>query len=419
MYKLSVLDNGLTVVTCSMPHVRSVSVALATGAGSCYEPEDVAGISHFIEHLCFKGTSWRPSPKDISSEIEGIGGVLNASTGREETVYWAKVTRPHVTTAIDLLFDMTTHSTFNETELEKERQVVIEEINMNLDIPQQRLSMLIDNLLWPDQPLGRDIAGTKETVSKVDRSTIVGYARGHYLAGDTVVCVAGDLEHDDVLSEIASRCGDLPPGALSRNYRTDPEQCEPRIGVDRRDGEQVHICVAVHGVSRCDRRRYAVDALSVILGGGMSSRLFTEIREKRGLAYDIHSYAEHFRSSGTVVVYAGVDPGRVEECITAMLYELSCIRQGPAEEELRHAKELMKGRLELRLEDTQNMALWCGGQQLLDGRIQNVDEVTAGIDGVTVRDVTAVAEELLATEYLNLAIVGPLESVSSPELPAL
>lgn len=419
MYELTVLDNGLTVVTCNMPRVRSVSVALATGAGSCHEPDDVAGISHFIEHLCFKGTSCRPTPKDISSEIEGVGGVLNASTGREETVYWAKVTRPHMTTAIDLLFDMTTHSVFDEVEIEKERQVVIEEINMTLDIPQQRLSMLIDSLLWPEQPLGRDIAGTKETVGSVDRNAVVGYAKGHYLAGNTVVCVAGDLAHGEVLREIESRCGDLLPGTLPVEYRTDPEQHEPRVGVDRRDGEQVHVCVAVHGVSRCDRRRHVVDALSVILGGGMSSRLFTEIREKRGLAYDIHSYAEHFRSSGSLVVYAGVDPRRVEECIGAMLEELSRIRLGPTEEELRRAKELMKGRLELRLEDTQNAALWYGAQQLLNGVIQTVDNVSARIEEVTVSEVAVAAEEMLRTEYLSLAVVGPGDSVPTPVLPVL
>lgn len=417
MYELTVLDNGLTVVTCSMPRVRSVSVSLATGAGSCYEPDDLAGISHFIEHLCFKGTSVRPTPKDVSSEIEGVGGVLNASTGREETVYWAKVTRAHMETAIDLLFDMATHSTFNDTEIEKERQVVIEEINMNLDIPQQRLSMLIDSLLWPEQPLGRDIAGTKETVGGLDRDAIVGYAQGHYLGGNSVVCVAGDVAHDVVLREIESRCRDLLPGALSMEYPTDPAQCEARVGVDRRDGEQGHVCLAVHGVSRCDDRRYAVDALTVILGGGMSSRLFTEIREKRGLAYDIHAYAEHFRSSGSLVVYAGVDPRRVEECIGAMLEELSRIRQGPTEEELRHAKELMKGRLELRLEDTQNAALWYGGQQLLNGKIESVDDVAARFDAVTASDIADVARDILKTEYLNLAVVGPVDSLRAPELP--
>ena len=187
-----------------MPQSHSVGVALAASVGSCYERDDEAGMSHFVEHLCFKGTARRPTPKDISSEIEGIGGMLNASTGREETVYWAKVTRPHMSTAIDLLFDIELHSVFDAAEVEKERQVVIEEINMNLDIPQQRVTMLIDNLMWPGQPLGRDVAGSKETVSSIGRDAILGYVGEHYVAGNMVACVAGNVTHEEVCREIES-----------------------------------------------------------------------------------------------------------------------------------------------------------------------------------------------------------------------
>ena len=419
MHQRTVLDNGLTIVTCPMPQSRSVAVALATAVGACYERDDEAGMSHFIEHLCFKGTRRRPTPKDISSEIEGIGGILNASTGREETVYWAKVTRSHMNTAIDLLFDIALHSSFDGAEVEKERQVVIEEINMNLDIPQQRVSMLIDSLLWPEQPLGRDVAGSKETVASIDRDEILGYASTHYLAGNMVACVAGDVVHEDVCREIVSRCGDMHRGLTARGYRIDPAQQKTRVGVDTRDGEQAHVCLAVHGVSRCDHRRFAADALGVILGGGMSSRLFTEIREKRGLAYDIHCYGEHFLSSGSLVVYAGVDPSRLDECMEALLKELSQVRTGVTEEELRRSKELVKGRLELRLEDTQNAALWYGAQQLLNGEILTVEEVCHRIDAVTLKDVSAVADELLRTEGLSLAVVGPVETLAPPELPPL
>lgn len=417
MYQCNVLENGLTVVTCPMPHARSVSVALITGAGACYERDEEAGVSHLIEHLCFKGTDSRPTPKDISGELEGVGGVLNASTGREETVFWAKVTRPHMTTAIDVLFDIATHSVFERGEIEKERQVVIEEINMNLDIPQHRLSLLIDSLLWPDQPLGRDIAGRKETVASIDRDHILDYLKGHYLSGNMVACVAGGVAHAEVCREIEARCHDVLVGAFPREYPTCPEQHKPRVSVDARDGEQAHICLACHGVSRCDRRRYALDALSVVLGGGMSSRLFTEIRERRGLAYDVHSYAEHFLLSGTLVVYAGVDPRRTGECLEALLQELSRIKLGPNEEEVRRAKELMKGRLELRLEDTQSAALWHGGQQLLDGEILTLEEVSKRIDAVTIAELSSVAAEFLRTEQLNLAVVGPVQEVPAPELP--
>lgn len=402
-----------------MPTSRSVGVALATAVGSCYEADDEAGISHYIEHLCFKGTARRPTPKDISAEIEGIGGILNASTGREETVYWAKVTRSHMTTAIDLLFDIALHSVFDASEVEKERQVVIEEINMSLDTPQQRVAMLIDALLWPGQPLGRDVAGTKETVGSISRDALLRYVDGHYRSGNMVACVAGDVVHEEVCSEIEQRCAGLRSGRTKKGYLADPEQHEPRVGVDTREGEQAHVCLAVHGVSRCDRRRYAADALNVVLGGGMSSRLFTEIREKRGLAYDIHSYGEHFLSSGSLVVYAGVDPDRLDECVEALLQELTRMKAGVTDEELRRSKELVKGRLELRLEDTQNAALWYGTQELLNGDILTVDEVCRRIESVTLADVAEVADEYLTTDNLSLAVVGPVETIASPAMPPL
>ena len=416
MYERTVLDNGLTVITCPMPESRSVSVALAVGTGSCFEREEEAGISHFIEHVCFKGTTRRPTAKDISAEIEGVGGILNASTGREETVYWAKVTRAHATTAIDLLMDIATNSLFVEEEVEKERQVVIEEINMSLDIPQQRVSMLIDSLLWPEQPLGRDIAGSKESVASIGRQAMLAYMGRQYRAGSMVACVAGNVIHEDICNEIAGRCQGFVPGRPGRAYKADGSQVAARVGVDRRDGEQAHICLGVHGVSRLDERRFAVDALNVVLGGGMSSRLFTEIREKRGLAYDIHSYVEHFVASGALVVYAGVDPARAEECVRAVVEELSKLREPVGEVELRRAKELSKGRLELRLEDTQNVALWHGAQELLNGDILAADEVARRIEAVTAEDIASVAREFLSSEGLSLAVVGPVKADLSANL---
>ncbi len=416
MYERTILDNGLTVITCPMPESRSVSVALAVGTGSCFEREQEAGISHFIEHLCFKGTTRRPTAKDISAEIEGVGGILNASTGREETIYWAKVTRAHMTTAVDLLLDVASNSLFVEEEVEKERQVVIEEINMSLDIPQQRASMLIDSLLWPEQPLGRDIAGSKESVSAIGRAAMLTYVARQYRAGSMVACVAGNVVHEDVCNEIAERSQGLVPGRPDRVYKVNGRQVEARVGVDRRDGEQAHICLGVHGVSRLDERRFAADALNVVLGGGMSSRLFTEIRENRGLAYDIHSYVEHFVAAGSLVVYAGVDPARAEECVRAVVEELSKLREPVGEVELRRAKELSKGRLELRLEDTQNVALWHGAQELLNGQILSADEVARRIEAVTAEDIASVAREFLSSDRLSLAVVGPVTADLSADL---
>ena len=406
---MSVLDNGLTVVTSPMPQARSVGVAFLVGTGSCFESDEEAGISHFIEHLLFKGTTKRPTSMDISAQIEGIGGMLNASTSREETIYWAKVTRAHMSPAIDVLFDMTANSLFDSKEIEKERQVIIEEINMSLDIPQQRAVMLIDSLLWPGQPLGIDIAGTKESVSAISRSDMMSYMSLRYRTGEMVVCIAGNVDHGSVCDEIRSRSDIFRPGDAGVGYKTDDGQSNARVGIDHRDGEQEHICVAMHGVSRTDERRFAVDMLNVVLGGGMSSRLFTEIREKRGLAYDIHSYAEHYNDVGALVVYAGVDTAKTGECVRAVVEELSKMREPVGDEELSRAKELMKGRLELRLEDTQNTSLWHGVQQLLNGEILSPEEVCGRIDAVTADDIAAVARELLAAEKLNLAAVGPVK----------
>jgi len=391
-----------------MPGTRSVGVALACGAGACYERDEEAGISHFVEHLCFKGTTKRPTPHDVSSDIEGVGGILNASTGREETVYWAKVTRTHMSTALDLLFDVTLHSKFEPVEIEKERQVVIEEINMNLDIPQQRVSMLIDSLLWPEQPLGRDIAGTKETVGSIQRGSLLSYLGRQYRAGNIVACVAGDVLHESIVGEVEALARGFAPESCERAYKTDATQSRARVGIDRRDGEQAHVCLGLHGMSRCDERRFAIDTLNVVLGGGMSSRLFTEIRENRGLAYDIHSYVEHFLESGTFAVYAGVDPSKVEECIEAVLEQLRLLKSGVGAAELQRAKELTKGRLELRMEDTQNTALWCAGQQLLNHEILSVEDVGRRIDAVSEEDLVAVAEEFLVPEHLSVAVVGPV-----------
>ncbi|MCK5212910.1 MAG: insulinase family protein, partial [Dehalococcoidia bacterium] len=329
---------------------------------------------------------------------------------------WAKVTRPHLSTAIDVLFDMTSNSLFDAAEIEKERQVIIEEINMSLDIPQQRASMLIDSLLWPGQPLGLDIAGTRETVSSISRSGMMEYMADQYRTGRMVVCVAGNVEHDSVCDEIRTRSASLVQGDVSSTYKMDDRQTEARIGIDRRNGEQEHVCVAMHGVSRTDDRRFAVDVLNTVLGGGMSSRLFTEIRENRGLAYDIHSYAEHFVNAGALVVYAGVDTAMTEECVRAVVEELSKMREPVGDEELSRAKELMKGRLELRLEDTQNTSLWNGVQQLLNGDILTPEEVSRRIDAVTAEEIARVAQELISVERLSLAAVGPVKDGLSTDL---
>lgn len=411
MHQKTVLDNGLRIVTSAMPHTRSVCISILIGAGSRYELPEQAGLSHFLEHLCFKGTQRRATAKEISETIDSVGGVLNGGTDKELTVYWAKVARPHFLLALDLLVDMLRHSKFDPMEMENERKVIIEELNMGMDSPQQRVDMLIDEVIWPDQALGRDVTGTKDTVTAIGRQMILDYLSRQYVPSNTVVGVAGDISHDEVVDSVTEGFGDWHDGAFSPWFPAENSQDAPRLRVERRKTEQAHLCLGVRGLSHLHPNRFVLDLLNVILGEGMSSRLFLELRERKGLTYDVHSHASHFRDSGSVNVCAGVDPKKVEDAIEAILKELVRLREEQIPEtEVVKAKELGKGRLMLRMEDTRSVAGWMGGQELLIGRIRSVDEVVSIVDAITADDLQRVAQELFLTSKLSLALVGPVRS---------
>ena len=409
MYRKTVLGEGLRVITSVMPHTRSVCLAFFVGSGSCYEREEEAGISHFVEHMCFKGTGRRPTAKEISQDIEGVGGIINASTGEEMTVFWCKVASAHFPLALDVLSDLLLNPRLDGRDIEQERQVIIEEINMNMDIPQQRVNMLIDELLWPGQPLGREIIGSKETVAAITREGMVKHLARWYLPNNIVVSVAGNIKPDEVVGAVESVFRNLTAGRVAVGYPTDSRQDVPRLRLEHKDSEQVHLCLGVHGVSYSQTQRFTLGLLNAALGVGMSSRLFVEVREKKGLAYDIHSYVEHFRNSGSWVVYAGIDPNKVEAAVATIMEELARLREGITPEELRRAKELSKGRMQLRLEDSQDMSSWLGSQELLRGGILDMDEVISIVDAITGDEVREVAREVLNGNGLNLALVGPVK----------
>jgi predicted Zn-dependent peptidase len=406
MYEKTTLNNGLRIITSNMPHVHSVSLAVFVGAGSCYERDEEAGISHFAEHMLFKGTQRRPSAKEISQDIEGVGGTINGSTGQEMTFYWCKVGKDHFHVALDVLSDILLHSTFTQESMQQERSVIIEEINMNLDLPQQRVSMLIDELLWPEQPLGRDIAGSKDTVTVMTREQVINYVSNRYVPNNVVISIAGNIDHAEVVRQIESLLHNWMQEELTEGYSSDDRQSNCRVRAQYMKCEQTHICLAVHGLSQSHPQRFALDLLNTVLGGGMSSRLFTEIREKKGLAYDIHSYVDHFRDVGSFVVYAGVDSGKVETAIAAIIGELRRLREGVTEEEFVRARELTKGKLQLRMEDSQNIALWLGSQEILKRQILNVEEIISIVDSVTRDEMYEVAEMVIKDSDLNLAIVS-------------
>jgi len=408
MYQRTVLDNGLRIVSSAMPHTRSVCICVFIGTGSRYETPEQAGLSHFMEHLVFKGTARRPTAKEISETIDGIGGILNGGTDKELTVYWVKVARPHFSLALDLLVDMLRNSKFNSVDMKNERKVIIEELNMCMDSPQNRVDMLIDEVMWPAQALGRDVAGSKETVTAIDRKMILDYLPIHYLPSNTVVGVAGDITHDEVVDSVAAVLGDWPDGTPGSWFPADNGQDTSRLVAERRKTEQAHLCLAVRGIPRMHPDRFTLDLLNLILGEGMSSRLFLEIRERRGLAYEVHSLVSHYHDSGSVNIFAGVDPKSVEDTIEAILRELAKLRDDQVPEaEITKAKELGKGRLMLRMEDTRSVAGWIGGQELLLGHILTVDEVVSMLDAVTASELQKVAQKLFLADKLSLALVGP------------
>ena len=411
MYQKTVLDNGLRVITHSLPVARSVSTSIFVGSGSRYEADDQAGISHFLEHMLFKGTPKRPSSPDISGAIEQVGGMMNGGTDREATSYWCKVAQLHFYTAFDVLADMVRNPILDSGEVEKERSVVQEELSMSNDYPNYRVDMLIDDMLWPDQPMGRDIGGSKESVQGITRQALLDWFQAQYGASNVVISVAGDISHEGVLEALGPYLNDWPKGTpLPWRPAGHGERESPEVRVEYRKTEQAHLCLALPGISSRHPDRYALDMMSTVLGEGMSSRLFLEVREKRGLAYDIHSAVSHFRDTGAIEVFCGVDPKKAAYTIETILGELRRIKKGVPEEELSRARELAKGRLLLRMEDTRAVASWAGAQELLYDKVLTVDEVVANVDAVASEDVEKVANEFLLPEKLRLAVVGPYRS---------
>lgn len=420
MHQTTVLDNGLRIVTSTMPHTRSVSVGFFVGVGSRYETKEENGITHFIEHMLFKGTTKRPTTKDIAIAIEGIGGVFNASTGRELTTYWAKVARDHFPVALDVLADMLLNSKLDEEELEKERGVIIEEINMTLDQPSDWVHHLATDLIWPNHPLGRDQAGTKESVSALTKSMMKDYLGRHYQPASAVLGVAGAVEHDDVVREVAAQLSDWEEKGRGDYLPMEEVQEQPRVRVEHKPTQQAHLSLVLPGISRSDDDKYNLSLLNTILGQGMSSRLFLEVREKRGLAYSVYSYASPLHDTGLVGAYAGVDAQQTEKAIEAILAELGKTSNEPVpEEELERAKEFTKGRLLLQMEDSFSVASWIGRQEILEDRVLSLDEVLEEIDHVTTEGIQSVAQRLFRQSKLNLAVVGPYEEAQQEQFESL
>jgi predicted Zn-dependent peptidase len=406
-HRIHALSGGARLVTASLPERQSTSVVFMFGAGSRLEDERLAGVSHFIEHLNFKGTKSRPTSKEIADAIEGVGGFINASTDKELTAYWARVPSEHMALALDVLFDIVTNSKLDPADVERERMVILEELRMYQDQPQEYVQNLFEELIWPDHPLGRDIAGTEESVARLTRDEILEYANAHYRLPNLVIGAAGSLDDSATLGIVNKKL--TLPGLLNGAPPALPPTSldGARVLVRRRKTEQAHVCLGARAFSYLHPDRYALDLLNTVLGEGMSSRLFLNIRERLGLAYDVHSFTQKHRDTGYLAVYIGVEPKKAISAVNAAMEELRRLTEHEVmAEELARAKEFTKGRLRLELETTNGVAFWLTYQELLLGEIRNVEEELALVDAVSAADIRRVANEVLR-KSIQMAVIGP------------
>jgi predicted Zn-dependent peptidase len=410
-YRLAALKTGARVVSTELKDRPSVTMAIMFKVGSRYESDQEAGVSHFLEHMFFKGSARYGGAKEIAEAIEGVGGVLNAATDKELTMYWARVPKTKAKLAIDVLGDMLFQPLLDPAELEKERLVVLEELRMYQDSPQEYVHSLFEQISWPDHPLGRDVAGTEASVRGLSRDDLLRYLDAHYLLRNLVVTIAGPVTHEEAIGLIEPYLKVRGNGAAPPTFLPSVGNgLKPNVLLKSKKTEQAHLCLGVHAGSYMDRDRHIIDMLNCVLGEGMSSRLFLEVREKLGLAYDVHSYVNRMYDTGVLGIYAGTEPRQAARAVGAIVGQLRRLCEEPVSPtELTKAKEFYKGRLLLQMESTNSVATWYGGQEALTGKIQNVEETMAEIDAVSADDLMRIARELFH-QAIQLAVIGPFRS---------
>lgn len=404
-----VLANGLRVITVPMPSLESVTVLVMAGAGSRYENKQNSGISHFLEHMAFKGTQKRPSAMDISSLIDGMGGEFNAFTGKETTGYYIKSAKDKMEASIDVLSDMLLHSKFDPAEIDKERGVIIEEINMYEDMPARKIGDIYEQLLYGDTPMGWDIAGEKAIINAITREDFLSYMGDLYSASNLTVVIAGGIDSDKAVSLVEKYFSEMKRFDTKQFVPLKESQTKPKLLIKDKKTEQIHIALGVRTVDINSGKKYPLSVLAAILGGGMSSRLFHEVREKRGLAYYVRTHQDEYADAGTLVSMAGIDPKRVVEAVKVMMEEYSKVFTGEmhlTDEEVTKAKEFLKGHLVLDLEDSRSVAGFYSHQELLEKEIENPDDVIKKVDAVTKEQLEAVGKEYFIEQGLNLAVIG-------------
>lgn len=425
MFKKTTLKNGLRIITIPQKDTQAVTSLVLVGTGSKYEKKEINGISHLLEHLLFKGTKKRPSQIAIAEPLDRVGGFYNAFTGEETTGYFAKVNSKHFDLALDIISDIYLNSKLDSKEIQKEKSVIIEEINMYYDTPSSYVQNLWNKVLYGDQPAGRDIAGTKETVSGISHQQLLDYMKTQYTALNTVVCVAGNISGSaKALKKIKKYFSQIktkeslkkPPvvdasvdsASILSDSRRIEKQAEPKCLLHKKETDQTHFCLGVRGYNLFHPQRYTFELLSSILGGMMSSRLFIKIREQLGLAYYIKTTAFSDPDTGCLVTQAGVDNARIEKAISAILKEYKKISQKkiPARE-LKKAKDHLKGKMSLLLETSDAQASFYGVQEILENKILTPEEIYAKINRVSTDDILRVSRDIFQPQKLNLALIGP------------
>lgn len=412
-YKKKVLKNGLRIIAVSMKNSPSVTVMSLIEAGSKYENKQNNGISHFLEHMCFKGTERRPKSIDISREFDAMGAQNNAFTSQEVTGYWAKAHKKHTDQILDIISDMYLHPTFPASDLETEKGVIVEEINMYEDLPNRLVQEVFDELLHGDQPAGWSVAGTKENVRGFRREDFINYRKNHYVASATTIVVAGDVSENDIFKKVEKAFAGIPATKKTDKKKVLEKQNEPAVRVKFKETDQTHLVIGVRAFNLYDKKIPTLRLLSAVLGNGMSSRLFQKMREELGICYYVRSEVNDLTDHGALSVSAGVDSARVEEGIKGILDEMKRIRDEKVpESELRKAKDYLIGNMYLGLESSDALANLFGAQEIHKQKIKTPKEIETEIEKISSADIAKVAKEIIRNDKLNMAIIGKYKDAS-------
>lgn len=415
-YKKTILDNGLRVITVPMKDNPTVTVFVMVEAGSKYENKNENGISHFLEHMCFKGTKNRPNSSDISTELDTIGSVYNAFTGNEYTGYFAKAEYTKVGKLLDVVSDMYLNPIFDENEIEKEKGVILEEINMYEDLPQRKVQNLIMELVYGDQPAGWDIIGSKENIKRFSKENFVSYRNKFYVAPATTVIISGNFDEEKVLLDVQKIFSVMPKTEKGIKERVKESQVKPEVSIFKKETDQTHIVLGIRSFDTYDERSKVMDLLVGVLDAGMSSRLFKKLRDEMGVCYYVGAGQDAFTDHGLFTVSAGVDNKRVKEVVSVILGELIKLKADlVSETELNKVKQNLIGTMYLGLESSNALAKFYGFQEIMNEKIKTPEEIKTEVESVTASDIQKLAREVFITENLNLAIVGRFDDKSEFE----